>query len=293
MRSVWSKADLHVHTTHSDGHAGVEEVLEHAARRTDLRVIAITDHDTIDGALEARALAQEYGIEVVVGEEVSTADGELLALFVERRVPPGRLAAETIAAVHEQGGLAVAAHPYHRLVPSMGRRGLLGRSSGPDPEWSIDAIETFNAGLVSPRNNRRAAALAAALGLPALGGSDSHHLGTIGYGHTLFQGRGAANLRAAMEFGRTVAAGRYWGLLRTAEVAGLIVRRELRDPKKRMGRKTWDRRPPSLAPEYEADFHAREPTTVSTRPESRASGSFTATSRTTPPTTTRRRKVAA
>lgn len=143
MRSVWSKADLHVHTTHSDGHAGVEEVLEHAARRTDLRVIAITDHDIIDGALEARALAQEYGIEVVVGEEVSTADGELLALFVERRVPPGRPAAETIAAVHEQGGLAVAAHPYHRLVPSMGRRGLLGRSSGrpwsSDGRWPRDA----------------------------------------------------------------------------------------------------------------------------------------------------------
>src|SRR5829696_1420809 len=138
MHTLWSKADIHVHTTYSDGHTGVEEVLEHAAQSTDLQVIAITDHDTIEGALEARSLAEEYGIEVVVGEEVSTADGELLALFIERRLPPGRPAAETIAAIHEQDGLAVAAHPYHRLAPSVGRRDMLRRASGPDPEWPLD-----------------------------------------------------------------------------------------------------------------------------------------------------------
>ena len=70
MSTVWSKADLHVHSTHSDGHASVGEVLEYAARKTDLRVVAITDHDTIEGALQAQALAGEYGLEVVVGEEV-------------------------------------------------------------------------------------------------------------------------------------------------------------------------------------------------------------------------------
>jgi len=116
MRNAWTKADLHVHTTCSDGHASVREVVEHAARQTDLPVIAITDHNTIEGALQARTLAREYRIEVVVGEEVSTADGELLALFIERRLAPGRPAAETIAAVHEQGGLCVAAHPYAGLA---------------------------------------------------------------------------------------------------------------------------------------------------------------------------------
>lgn len=243
MKTVWSKADLHVHTTHSDGHTSVEEVLEHAASRTDLGVIAITDHDTIDGALEARALAEAYGIEVVVGEEVSTADGELLAFFVEHGLPSGLPASETIAAVHELGGLAVAAHPYHMLVPSVGRRGLSSRASGSDPEWPLDAVETFNAGFQLPGGNRRAAATAASLGLPALGGSDSHHPGTIGYGHTLFPGRGAADLRAAIVQGRTVAAGRPWGLLRTAEVVGLIAGQQLGNPAKLMARGIRSRTP--------------------------------------------------
>jgi predicted metal-dependent phosphoesterase TrpH len=244
MNTVWSKADIHVHTTYSDGHAGVDEVLEHAVQNTDLRVIAITDHDTIEGALEARSLAEEYGIEVAVGEEVSTSDGEVLALFIEQQLPPGLPAAETIAAVHAQGGLCVAAHPYYRMVPSMGRRGLRKRASGPEPEWHLDAIEVFNAGLLSSVNNRRAAATATALGLPALGGSDSHHCATIAYGYTLFPGRSAADLRAAIVLGQTYAAGRHWGPVRMAEIIGLIVRRELRNPMKWVRRKTENRMPP-------------------------------------------------
>jgi len=235
MDTVWSKADLHVHTTHSDGHASVEEVLRHAARNTDLRVISITDHDTIEGALQARSLADGYGIEVVVGEEVTTADGELLALFIEQRLSPGLPAAETIAAVHAQGGICVAAHPYCWLAPSMGHRGLRERYSWSDSGWRLDAIEAFNAGLLLPRSNRWAAETAAALGLPAVGGSDSHHPKTIGYGHTLFPGRGAADLRAAMELGRTVASGHRWGVVRTAEIIGLIAQRELHSLKTRFG----------------------------------------------------------
>lgn len=245
MNSAWGKADLHVHTTHSDGHAGVKETLDYAANRTDLRVIAITDHDTIEGALEARSLAEDFGIEVVVGEEVSTADGELLALFIGRRIEPGLPAAETIAQIHAQGGLAVAAHPYFRVLPSLGRRALRERSSGPDPEWPLDAVEAFNAGPLSRRGNRRAAAAAAALALPEVGGSDSHNSKTIGYGHTLFPGRSAADLRTAMESGRTVAAGRRWGLLLTAEVVGLIAHRHAHGLAAWLGPRTADgkRRP--------------------------------------------------
>src|SRR5262245_53031652 len=100
MDMHYSKADIHIHTTYSDGSASVREVIEHVAQATDMRLIAITDHDTINGALLARQIASEFGIEVIVGEEVSTAEGHLLALFIERWLPPGRPAAETIAAIH-------------------------------------------------------------------------------------------------------------------------------------------------------------------------------------------------
>jgi predicted metal-dependent phosphoesterase TrpH len=215
----WSKADIHMHTTHSDGTACVREVLEYVARHTDVRVIAITDHDTIAGALEAQHMASAYGIDVIVGEEVSTADGHMLALFIEQELPPGRPAAETIAAVHAQGGLCIAAHPYGMLVCSMGYAGLHERCAGPEPEWPLDAIESFNASLWLPRNNRVAAQTGAALGLPLCGGSDSHHLATIGMGYTLFPGHTATDLRQAIQSGQTQADGTSWGWMRVAEFA--------------------------------------------------------------------------
>ncbi|HEY1014253.1 MAG TPA: CehA/McbA family metallohydrolase, partial [Herpetosiphonaceae bacterium] len=157
---AWSKADLHIHTTFSDGRATPAQVVAHAARRTDLAVIAITDHDTVAGAREAAAIAPDYGIEAVIGAEISTRDGHLLALFIERDIPPGRPAAETIAAIRDQGGLAIAAHPCSLLMPSLGR--ACGRLAG-----ALDGLEAFNASLWLPWNNRRAGRLAAALGLPA------------------------------------------------------------------------------------------------------------------------------
>lgn len=220
MSTIWARADIHMHTTYSDGTASVVELLEYVATSTDMRVIAITDHDTIAGALEAHRLAPAYGIEVIVGEEVSTADGHLLALFIEHPLPPGRPAAETIAAVHEQGGLCIAAHPYGALVPSMGHNGLRERA-GTRWAWALDAIESFNASLWWPGHNTLAARVAAELDLPCCGGSDSHHLGTVGLGYTLFPGKSAADLRQALLNRQTRAGGTYWGLRRVAEVASL------------------------------------------------------------------------
>jgi predicted metal-dependent phosphoesterase TrpH len=211
MNQQWSKADLHLHTSYSDGTASVAAVLEHVATRTDLQVIAITDHDTIDGALEARRLAPAYGIEVIVGEEVSTAEGHLLALFIEQRLPPGRPAAETIAAVHAQGGLCFPAHPFGWLVPSLGWHGLRERAAGPHPAWPVDGVESFNASLCMPRNNTQAARLGVELNLACLGGSDSHHLATIGRGYTVFPGQTPADLRAAILRQAVEPGGRFWG----------------------------------------------------------------------------------
>src|SRR5262245_65524190 len=119
---TYGRADLHVHTLWSDGAQRPEEVVAVAAERVD--VVAITDHDEIRGALRARDFARErpeLGVDVVVGEEISTLNGHLLGLFLEERVPPGLTALETSGEIHAQGGLAVAAHTF--LASRRVRRG--------------------------------------------------------------------------------------------------------------------------------------------------------------------------
>lgn len=221
MNKPWSKADIHIHTVHSDGAASVSAVLDHVRKHTDLRIIAITDHDTITGALEAQRLAPSYGLEVIVGEEVSTADGHMLALFIEQPLAPGRPAAETIAAAHAQGGLCIPAHPYGWRVPSMGYARLRDRCVGPACDLPIDAIETFNASLWLPYCNKLAANVATELNLPTCGGSDSHHLATIGLGYTLFPGDTAEDLRHAIQTGQVRAGGTSWGFVRNIEFISL------------------------------------------------------------------------
>lgn len=219
METLLSKADTHIHTTYSDGIMGVAEALDHVARATDLRVIAITDHDEIAGALAARALARSFGVEVVVGEEVSTAEGHLLALFIERWLPPGRPAAETIAAVHAQGGLCIPAHPFDRLVPSLGRAGLAQRCAGTRRgEWPVDGVEVFNASSLIASGNAQAEAFGRARGLARCGGSDAHTLATIGRGYTLFPGASADDLYRAILRGQTYPGGASWQVVDFLEV---------------------------------------------------------------------------
>lgn len=198
------KADLHIHTSYSDdGTATVRAVLEYVARHTDLDVIAITDHDVIDGALEAVALAPQYGIEVIPGIEVSTREGHLLALYVTEPIPPALPLVETIARVAAQGGLCVAAHPggpwrwclqeaelQQALAQEMGRATLVG-------------VEAFNASLPSLHFNVRAAQIQERLQLATVYNSDSHLLWTIGMAATYFPGKSAQDLRVALTTGAT------------------------------------------------------------------------------------------
>jgi len=108
------RADLHMHTTASDGWPSPQKLVDHA-RVVGLDVIAVTDHDTIEGALRAAEhAARRTKLQVVVGEEVSSRDGHIVALFIERRIRPGMTAAATVHAIHDQGGLAVAVHPFWR-----------------------------------------------------------------------------------------------------------------------------------------------------------------------------------
>jgi predicted metal-dependent phosphoesterase TrpH len=220
-----STADLHLHTTYSDGTATVPELLAYVAAHTNLRVIAITDHDAIAGAWEAYRLAPEFGLEVVIGEEISTREGHLLALYIEEFIAPGRPVADTIAEVRAQGGLAVAAHPFQLVVRSLGRVGLLRRPVGMERGWTVDAVETFNAGTSLQYNNYLAERYARRRGLPMIGGSDAHHLGAVGQGFTRFPGRSAADLRRAILAGQTTAAGCFWGVGGLADVVRLRARR--------------------------------------------------------------------
>lgn len=224
--NLYGIADLHLHTTASDGTATVPQVLERVAV-SGLDVVAITDHDTLDGALEARRLARDYGVEVVVGEEVSTADGHLIGLFMEEFVPPGRPAVDTIAAIRAQGGLCVAPHPYDWAVRALGQTGLRTHCAGPRAGfWQLDAIEVFNASLSWPRGgcNRMAERVARELGMPMVGGSDAHSLATIGRGYTRFAGRSADDLYRALQAGNVSWGGECWSLAHYLDVSWMSVR---------------------------------------------------------------------
>jgi hypothetical protein len=199
MTQRLGRADVHLHTLASDGTAGVVEILEHVEHQTDLDVIAITDHERIDAALAARHIAAEEGLsfEVVVGEEVTTLGGHVLGLWLEERVKPFRSLRSTIAAIHDQGGLAVPAHP---LVPyPLCAQGfVLRRLLGDDERYRPDGIEAFNPTTLGRPWHGKVVRFAEEHGLARLGSSDAHELAAIGIGSTTFQGRMAEDLRAAI-----------------------------------------------------------------------------------------------
>jgi predicted metal-dependent phosphoesterase TrpH len=200
MTTRLGRADLHIHTLASDGTSGIVEILEHVERNTDLDVIAITDHERIDAALAARTIARDSGMraEVIVGEEVSTLGGHLLALFIEERVRPLRSLRTTIGEIHEQGGLAIPAHPlvpYPLCAQGWMLRRLIHAS---DQRVRPDAIEAFNPTTLGRPWHSRVVAFAAEHGLATVGNSDAHEAAAIGAGWTTFPGRTAEDVRTAI-----------------------------------------------------------------------------------------------
>jgi predicted metal-dependent phosphoesterase TrpH len=200
MTDRLGRADLHIHTLASDGTAGVVDVLDHVERQTELDVIAITDHERIDAALVGRAMARDRGLrfEVVVGEEVTTRGGHLLALWIEQPIKPFRSLRATIAEIHDLGGLAVPAHP---LVPyPLCAQGfVLRRLLADEPRFHPDAIEAFNPTTLGRPWHARVVAFADEYGLAKIGNSDAHALPAIGSGWSTFPGHTGAELRAAIE----------------------------------------------------------------------------------------------
>lgn len=220
----FSRADLHVHTTYSDGTASPEDVLNYYALHSDVSVFAITDHDTIDGARHAQRFAEEHPdlfghLDVIVGEEISSREGHVVGLFLEQWIPPGLPAAETIEAIHEQGGLAVAAHPYTSWMKFAGLMGV----GDLIQSLPFDAVETRNANFTEVFANRRAERRAGSLA--SLGCSDGHFLDAIGRCFTEFPGTGAGDLRKAIEEKTTHARGTCYGPLTLARFVFDRVRR--------------------------------------------------------------------
>ncbi len=193
-----SFADLHTHSSASfDSLSDPRQMMDRAVR-LGLTHLAITDHERIDGAQRARDLAPPT-LQVIVGEEIRSADGDILGLYLERAVAPGMSAADTAAAIREQGGLVGLPHPFDSFRSS-------GGSQAGDAEQKLEAlagivdyVEVHNARAYRDANPL-AAAFAARHGLPGVASSDAHSITELGIASTVIPGSfsSADELRALL-----------------------------------------------------------------------------------------------
>lgn len=206
-----SKVDTHVHTYYSgisnykvlrfpESVTKPAEQVENA-RKNGMDMLCITDHDAIKGAFEAQEYAKRYDdFKVIAGEEVSTADGEVLGYWLNELIPPGLSIGETIDRIHEQGGVAVAPHPFSFYVPCL-----------QDKIFNLDleGIEVINGGHVDNFTNKRAQdVFKENEGRWApFSGSDAHSRYTTGFNWTEFEGYGEEDFRKAILSKKTIACG--------------------------------------------------------------------------------------
>ncbi|WP_129113158.1 CehA/McbA family metallohydrolase [Halegenticoccus tardaugens] len=193
MSELTVRIDPHVHSTASyDANAPVELVLEQAAE-IGLDAVVVTDHDVIHESLRAAELAPLYGLVGIPGVEVSTAHGHLLAIGVEEMPPRRAPLDETVAWIHDRGGVAIVPHPFQRSRHGVKRRYL----DDCDP---VDAVEVYNSWLFTGYKNRRARRFADAKGYPGVAASDAHSVPLVGRAYTeiTIDGATRADLDAAL-----------------------------------------------------------------------------------------------
>jgi len=198
------KVGLHNHSEWSyDGRDPVADLLARA-QAAELDAFAVTDHDNIEGSLEAVQRAPEYGLVGIPGLEISSADGHVLAFGITEKVPAGLPFAETVARIRELGGIAVVPHPFQES-----RHGVLANISR-DELATADAIEVFNSRLLTGRANRQAERFARERGLPMTAGSDAHISEMVGRAVTnvATETREAASILEAIRQGHTTVEGR-------------------------------------------------------------------------------------
>lgn len=233
--------DLHCHTSASFDSLADPRAVVRAAVARGLTHLAITDHDRIDGARRARDAAPQ-GLTVIVGEECRTSDGDLICLFLERAVAPGRTAVETIAEVRAQGGLVGIPHPFDRFRNSLLRKpdGGAGRGRSRTPAGRpplrdeglaalaglVDYVEAYNARLIGSGNDT-AAEFALSHGLPGVAVSDAHSVLEVGIAYSVLDGRPETpeGLRAALAAGLEVVPGRASYMLRALTPIAKLVQR--------------------------------------------------------------------
>jgi predicted metal-dependent phosphoesterase TrpH len=212
------KADLHIHTTHSDGGSTVPEVLDYVENETDLDVIAITDHDTMDGYFEAVELMKKkkYRFELVPGEEVTTQQGHILALYIRKPIAAGLNVHHTLQRIKEQNGVRIAAHPFQHVrmrsseyltMDGIGLVSLVKEAK------LLNGIETINATPLLGEENVRATFVNRTMLFKAeTGSSDAHIKEAIGRAYTLFEGKTADDLKVALRHHQTQAMHGKWTL---------------------------------------------------------------------------------
>jgi predicted metal-dependent phosphoesterase TrpH len=198
-------ADLHIHTIYSyDGTAFVPAVLARA-KQIGLDVIAITDHDEIAGSLKALELAPKYGVEVIPAIEVTTAEGDLLALNITEKIARDLPLIETVLNVRELGGFCIAPHPMASGpgMKSLRAYSILKALRNPHVAQALIAIETYNATALDKMSNHYARILADRLNIACTASSDAHVVEAIGLGMTEFDGCTAQDLIVALQKGET------------------------------------------------------------------------------------------
>ena len=190
--------ELHSHTHYSRGTKIFYESLHRPremlaqAKKLGAGAIAITDHDEIKGALEAKKLSKKMGIEVIVSEEVTSASGHVLALGINEWIQPMLSVAETVERIHEQGGVAIAPHPFDFKRNGIRMECLL-----------CDGIEVFNAMSIDRITNKKALKIAKARNLPMTAGSDAHSVDMLGYGMTRVDAHDAESILKEVRKGST------------------------------------------------------------------------------------------
>ncbi|MHB0856851.1 MAG: PHP domain-containing protein [Anaerolineae bacterium] len=167
--------DLHVHSRYSADSLTPLSHIADWARRRGLGAIALTDHNTIAGAL---ALAESAQLQVIIGEEIMTRQGEISGLFLQEQIPSDLEPLETVRLIHDQGGVVYVPHPYDGVrKSSLTERALL------DILDEVDIVEVLNARVTHAGDNRNAEALANRHGLLCGAGSDAHQGFEIGRAH--------------------------------------------------------------------------------------------------------------